>query len=224
LCFVADELTRFAAHLALVRGDANYASTAQTAGAAWTATRRAIRPYNDGTRRPQEPSSAPAVIVEALRIHRVISAAARRPFDEHLLSRIHDALQHLPELSVHVRRALRDATASNRMIAYACDLPYVEEREAQFVAGRTTQGIVTARGGDVRPILAALHEVYDLATAIAAVPTPARGYAPEARRQRRPAVRCDDPVILCQKMATAERVNAVRRVTSLGAGPHGRRR
>lgn len=220
LCFVADELTRFAAHLARVRGDANYASTAQTAAAAWTATRRAIRPYNDGTRRPHGPGSAPAVIVDALRIHSSIRAAAQRPFDESAPAQVHAALRHLPELSVHVRHALRDATSANRMIAYGRDLPYLEEREAQFVAGRTAEGIVTARLSDVRPILAKMRVAHGLASAIATLPVTGRRDMTARSGWPQPTVQFhEDALALHQQAAAAAQASAVRRgVVSRGAG------
>jgi hypothetical protein len=203
-----------------VRGDANYASTARTAAAAWTATRRAIRPYNDGTRRPHDPGSTPAVIADALRIHRGIRSAARRPFDTDLPAHIHIALRNLPELSGLVRQALHVATTANRMIAYARDLPYVEEREVQFVAGRTAGGIVTARLSDARPILARLRDAYDLTTAIAALPVPARREVTARPAQLRRTVqqRDGDVLTLRQVAAVAERASAVRRVASRSAG------
>lgn len=124
---------------------------------AWHAVRTALRPFDDGSRRPH-PHPPPGVAV-AGRLHAVLASAPDEPgrWPPPARAAVATAVQHLPALAVQLRDTVRHWGATGTLLAFACDLPPSEPRVQARLAGHRTDGLVHADAFDLRPATEALH-------------------------------------------------------------------
>jgi hypothetical protein len=144
-------------------------SVAEPAAApAWRAVRAALRPYDDGSRRPHH--HAPPAVHAALRLraslHRPGSDPASRP--EPLRAAVAAAAQHLPTLATQLMyRTVRSWADTGALVAYARDLPPREDRVAAYLRGYQLGGLVRVDAVDLEPVIGALHNARLLSLAVA---------------------------------------------------------
>lgn len=139
-----------------------------TAADAWRAVRAALRPYDDGSRRPHD--HAPSGVTAAGRLHAVLSAAGSDPatWTASLRASVTSAAQHLPTLATQLLyRTVRSWADTGALIAYARDVPPREERVAAYLRGYQPGGLVRADAADLRPVAGALHNARLLSLAVA---------------------------------------------------------
>lgn len=139
-----------------------------TAADAWRAVRAALRPYDDGSRRPH-PYPPPGVTA-AGRLHAVLDSAGPDPatWTAPLRASVASAAQHLPTLAGQLLYGtVRHWADTGALIAYARDLPPREERVAAFLRGYQPGGLVRAHAADLRPVVGALHNARLLSLAAA---------------------------------------------------------
>ncbi|WP_100501588.1 hypothetical protein [Geodermatophilus chilensis] len=135
---------------------------------AWRAVRAALRPYDDGSRRPHE--HAPSSVTAAGRLHAVLSAAGSDPstWTTSLRASVAAGAQHLPTFAGQLLyRTVRHWADTRSLIGYARDMPPREERVAAFLRGYQPSGLVRADAADLRPVVGALHNARLLSLAVA---------------------------------------------------------
>ncbi|MCZ2849803.1 hypothetical protein [Modestobacter sp. VKM Ac-2978] len=140
----------------------------QAAAPAWRAVRTALRPYDDGSRRPHH--DAPPAVHAALRLH----ASLNRPGLDHALrskplrEAVAAAAQHLPTLATQLMyRTVRSWADTGALVAYARDVPPREERVAAYLRGYQLGGLVRVDAVDLQPVAGALHNARLLSLAVA---------------------------------------------------------
>jgi hypothetical protein len=135
---------------------------------AWRAVRAALRPYDDGSRRPHD--HAPPGVTAAGRLHAALSAAGSDPtgWTASLRASVAAGAQHLPTFASQLLyRTVRHWADTRALIAYARDLPPSEERVAAYLRGYRPAGLVRADAADLRPVVGALHNARLLSLAVA---------------------------------------------------------
>ncbi|WP_375502684.1 hypothetical protein [uncultured Jatrophihabitans sp.] len=169
-----------AAEQLAVRAAELVGSTTPVAGAraldaakAWRAVRVELRPFNDGTRRPQD--YMPPVVQVAERVHAMTTIgfhASGLPGRQQ--AEIAAAAQHLPTLAINLSRTVQQWADGGMLLASDRDLPPREDR-ADMHLHRYRQGgivrmthLVRADGADLAETIAALTDVHTLAVVAAA--------------------------------------------------------
>ncbi|KQS64316.1 hypothetical protein [Modestobacter sp. Leaf380] len=143
----------------------------QLAAPGWRAVRSALRPYDDGTRRPHP--HAPPAVDAALRLHGALSHpdAESSPGLHGVLAA---AAQHLPTLASQLLyRTVRSWADSGTLLAYARDLPPRDDRVAAFLRGYQPSGLVRVNAVDLQPVAGAIHNARLLSLDVAARVAPA---------------------------------------------------
>lgn len=158
---------------AVQRLDTSATTSEGGAASGWRAVRQSLRPYDDGTRRPQP--HAPPGVDAALRLHRALDTPGSRAAqpDEPLRGVVVAAAQHLPTLASQLLyRTVRHWADDGALLAYARDVPPREERVAAYLRGYQTGGLVRVNAVDLEPVAGALHNArllsLDIATRVAA--------------------------------------------------------
>jgi len=139
------------------------------AAPAWRAVRAALRPYDDGSRRPHH--DAPPAVHAALRLHASLnrpgSDAGSQP--EPLRAAVAAAAQHLPTLATQLMyRTVRSWADTGALVAYARDVPPRDDRVAAYLRGYQLGGLVRVDAMDLQPVAGALHNARLLSLAVAA--------------------------------------------------------
>ncbi|CCH88525.1 protein of unknown function [Modestobacter italicus] len=138
------------------------------AALAWRAVRTALRPYDDGSRRPHE--DAPPAVHAALRLHAALNHPGAEPSgrSEPLRAAIAAAAQHLPTMATQLMdRTVRSWADTGALVAYAWDVPPREERVAAYLRGYQLGGLVRVDAVDLLPVAGALHNARLLSVAVA---------------------------------------------------------
>jgi hypothetical protein len=142
--------------------------TGPPAGPAWRAVRTALRPYDDGSRRPH--SDAPPAVGAALRLHASLNRPGSEPQSpsEPLRAVVAAAAQHLPTLATQLMYCtVRSWADTGALMAYARDVPPREERVAAYLRGYRPGGLVRVDAIDLQPVAGALHNARLLSLAVA---------------------------------------------------------
>jgi hypothetical protein len=156
------------------------------AGQAWHAVRSALRPFNDGSRRPY--THVPPVVAAAHTLRTQLSALVGAlvgepgPTSPEILDALAHAAQHWPAISLYLGRTVAAWPTQHPVLAYACDLPVRNDRLTAQLAGRHPAGLVRADAADLEVVGAALGTTRllsaalatDLAASSTATPTHAR--------------------------------------------------
>jgi hypothetical protein len=135
---------------------------------AWRAVRAALRPYDDGSRRPHD--HTPPGVTAAGRLHNALTAAGFDPtsWTTSLRASVAAGAQHLPTFASQLLyRTVRHWADTRALIAYARDLPPREEHVAAYLRGYRPAGLVRAEAADLRPVVGALHNARLLSLAVA---------------------------------------------------------
>ncbi|GHE06912.1 hypothetical protein [Klenkia taihuensis] len=168
--------------------------TGHLAAPGWRAVREALRPYDDGSRRPQP--YAPPPVIAAVRLQQSLTSAPPEVLlgDQAVRGVVAAAAQHMPTLAVQLLyRTVRTWADDGSLVAFARDLPPREDRLAPYLRGYQPAGLVRANAADLQPVVGALHNARLLSLAVAvrideAHPPgfPRRAQAANAEMLRRP--------------------------------------
>ncbi|GAB4079063.1 hypothetical protein GCU67_13480 [Modestobacter muralis] len=138
------------------------------AARAWRAVRTALRPYDDGSRRPHP--GAPPAVAAALRVHAALNRTGSESSSrsDPLRAVVAAAAQHLPTLATQLMyRTVRSWADTGALVAYARDVPPREERVAAYLRGYRPGGLVRVDAVDLQPVAGALHGARLLSLAVA---------------------------------------------------------
>ncbi|SDG20067.1 hypothetical protein [Klenkia brasiliensis] len=138
------------------------------ASPAWRAVREALRPYDDGSRRPHP--QAPPAVAAAIRLNDSLTSAPAQTMlgDPAVRGAVAAAAQHMPTLAVQLLyRTVRSWADDGSLVAFARDLPPREERMAPYLRGYQPGGLVRANAADLQPVVGALHNARLLSLAVA---------------------------------------------------------
>lgn len=139
-----------------------------SASDAWGAVRVALRPYEDGSRRPH--AHAPSGVTAAGQLHAVLSEAGSDPatWTASLRESVAAGAQHLPTFANQLLyRTVRHWADTGTLIGYARDMPPRDERVAAYLRGYQPGGLVRADAVDLQPVAGALHNARLLSLAVA---------------------------------------------------------
>jgi hypothetical protein len=132
---------------------------------AWRAVQHQLRPFNDGTRRPQ--TDTPALVGCALDLHRALPTH-NEPTTRNNLIATRDALQHTPAISRNLITAVQRWAYTNVLFGYACDVPTGPWHVAAYLAGHRPAGFMSAGLSELRPTMTLVAEAatatHELAT------------------------------------------------------------
>lgn len=134
----------------------------------WRAVRMALRPFDDGSRRPHR--DAEAAVQAAGRLYAVLRRAEEDPatYPASLRNAVAAAAQHLPALARQLDSAVGRWAATGAVLAHACDLPPRDERLPAQLAAHRPAGLVRVDALDLWPVVDALANARVLSVAVAA--------------------------------------------------------
>lgn len=137
------------------------------AGDSWQAVRVALRPFDDGSRRPQR--AVDIGTAAALGLHAALQRSGDpMSWDQRLTDAVSASAQLLPLHARQLERTVNRWTLDGRIVAYACDLPYREGRAPAYLAGYSRAGLIRVLDPyDLQAVTAALQRA-SLLTAAAA--------------------------------------------------------
>lgn len=175
----AESLTRAAETLTRRRPSTDRADAAE----AWRVVRAALRPFEDGSRRPRNRPDQGQAAARAM--HTVLHRAGADPnsWPPQLADAVAAATQLVPIHARQLERTVYRWAFSRAVLAYACDLPFREARVEAYLAGRRPAGLVHPDEADLRPVTKALRAVRSLSAAIADQAATARGEQPNFPRR-----------------------------------------
>ncbi|WP_375504452.1 hypothetical protein [uncultured Jatrophihabitans sp.] len=177
---VAQVLARATAAEALARaaeavGDSGGARPGHAgAGDSWHAVRTALRPFDDGSRRPHR--RVDAGTAAALGLHAVLGHAGDpAAWNKPLADAVAASVQLLPVHARQLERTVNRWVADGSVVAHACDLPYRDGRSAAYLAGYSPAGLIRVLDPvDLKPVTGALQRASLLTVATADAATQQR--------------------------------------------------